>query len=148
MMRQPTIFRTLPPQRANTREERGSALIVVLIASLLLCAGTVAMIRWTTILLRTERDQNLRFEVLRNLAGVLDTGVFVNRPGSAGESSATQAVTGNTMIRISLEDQSPGPAGSPAPGVYRSVTATWEGPHGTRQHLVIHTFWYPSRRLY
>jgi hypothetical protein len=148
VMRRPTRSPTLPALGANTHKERGAALIVVLLSTLLLSAGAVAMIRWSAILLHAERDQNLRFEVLRTLIGVLDTGVWVHRPGATGESAAVQAMAGNTMIRISVQDQRSGPAGNPAPGVYRSITATWEGPHGTPQHLVVHTFWHPSRRIY
>jgi hypothetical protein len=128
--------------------ERGAALIAVLLASLLLCTGTVAVIRWSALLLAAERDQSLRFEVLRALAGVLETGVLENHPGGMGESAVAQMVAGDTPIRITVQDQRSGDAGTPAPGTYRSITATWAGPHGTPQRLSIHTFWYPSRRIY
>lgn len=103
----------------------------MMLAALLLCTGAVTVIRWSALLLAGERDQNLRFEVLRALGGVLETGV-----------------AGDTPIRITVQDQRSGPAGDPAPGVYRSITATWAGPHGAPQRLSIHTFWHPSRRIY
>jgi hypothetical protein len=127
-------------------------MVALLVASLLLCTGTVAMIRWSAILLAAERDQTLRFEVLRALAGVLETGAVENRFVDAGESATAHAVAhtmaGDTLIRITVQDQRSGPAGDPAPGVYRSITATWAGPHGAPQRLSIHTFWHPSRRIY
>lgn len=139
---------TKRPRRASARDERGAGLIAVLLATLLLCAGAAAMIRWSAVLLLAERDQTLRFEALRIIGDVLETGVWESSPGATGESAAGQVVAGDALIRITLQDQRSGPAGDTAPGVYRTITATWSGPHGAPQHMAIHTFWHPSRRIY
>ena len=151
-MKEPSSWRTrrttLLKRCASARVERGAGLIAVLLATLLLSAGTAAVIRWSAILLLGERDQALRFEVLRTLSGVLETGVLESSPGPAGESPAGQAVAGDVPIRITLQDQRAEPGSDTAPGVYRTITATWAGPHGTPERLSLHTFWYPGRRIY
>ncbi len=150
-LRWPTLQPTLRPNmwRASPLDSRGSATLPVLVATLLMGLGSSAVLRWSAALVAHDADQQLRRQALVLMHDALETGSdpSATKPGTPTP-GRQHTQTDGTPLQVELRDRPAASDGGPAHGSYRTISATWTNRQGQRQHLNLHTYWYPSPRIY
>ena len=122
--------RSSRPERTR-RGQLGATLLVTLVAVLWFSLCAMAIVRWTAMLLQQDRDLQIRFAALRGLTHALES----------GRSDAHEPP-------IHTRDEPPTAAQGPMQGQYRAISASWTDPFGRDRSLVVHTYWFATRRIY